>query len=66
MLYKCCPNCGKVIDYAEKYCIDCNKVVKKDKAENNRAYDKNVRKNVNIYASKIWHIVRKQALILLN
>lgn len=63
MLKHLCPRCNKnVISYTDKYCPECSKNIKIDKAESNRLYDKNVRKNVNVYASKIWHRVRKQAL----
>jgi predicted amidophosphoribosyltransferase len=46
MLYKLCPHCDKKkIPYIEKYCENCANEVQKDKVENNRHYDKNVRKN---------------------
>ncbi|AQS09673.1 HNH endonuclease [Clostridium saccharobutylicum] len=61
-LKKCCPKCGRVIDYGLKYCNECSKNVSKEKAERNREYDKNVRKNVNVYGSKQWHLVRQECL----
>lgn len=63
MLKHLCPRCQKnIIDYKDKYCPECSRNVKKDKAESNRIYDKNIRKNANVYASKIWHRVRQVTL----
>lgn len=58
-LKKCCPRCGTIIDYADKYCEECSKKVKKDKAESNKQYDKNVRKlrdkqYTSFYHSREW------------
>ncbi len=62
-LKKLCPRCNKnVINYTDKYCDECSKNVSKEKADRNREYDKNVRKNINVYGSKQWHKVRQEAL----
>ena len=58
-LMKLCPRCDAVIDYSRKYCIGCSKDARKDKAANNKAYDKNVRKlrdkqYDSFYHSKEW------------
>ncbi|MGH4125287.1 MAG: HNH endonuclease [Clostridium sp.] len=57
-LKKLC-RCGKVIDYTHKYCSECEPKVKKDKADRNRYYDKNIRQHANVYANKIWHQLRE-------
>lgn len=43
-LKKLCPRCNEVIDYSSKYCISCSRDARKDRAENNKAYDENVRR----------------------
>lgn len=58
-LKKCCPHCGKVIDYTDKYCEDCSKKAYKSKKENNRIYNKNIRQvrdkqYTDFYVSKEW------------
>lgn len=62
-LKKCCPRCGRVIDYTDKYCDECSKNIAKEKTYRNREYDKNIRKNVNPYGSKQWHLIRQEALV---
>lgn len=62
MLFKQC-RCGIKIPYTDKYCPECTDLVRREKAESNRLYDKTKRKNANIYGTKRWHKVRKEALI---
>ena len=59
-LKKLC-RCGLVvIPYTDTYCDECKSKVKTDKRDTNRYYDKNVRKNVNVYANGIWHQQRER------
>lgn len=63
-LKKTCK-CGAIIDYADKYCGECELEVKYTKAERNKTYDKNVRnlrdkKYTEFYHSKQWrHVVER-------
>lgn len=52
-LKKLC-RCGKVIDYTDKYCDKCTDKYEQDIKYKNRLYDKQYRKNKEIYHSKEW------------
>lgn len=65
MLYKLC-RCNKKIPYTTKMCDECTIINAKDKREDNRHYDKTVRKHANIYGTKRWHILRAQCLSKFN
>lgn len=62
-LKRLCPKCKRLIDYTMKYCNECAERYSKEKAESNRAYDKNIRQNddnlkyYEFYHSKEWKIV---------
>lgn len=61
-LKKCCPKCGRIIDYSAKYCDECSKNVAKSKKDNNRYYDKNLRnkESTKVYHSKEWDMLTEQ------
>ncbi|MBU3145736.1 HNH endonuclease [Clostridium sp. CF012] len=65
MLYKLC-RCNKKIPYTTKMCDECTNISAKDKREENRHYDKTVRKHANIYGTKTWHILRAQCCSKFN
>jgi predicted nucleic acid-binding Zn ribbon protein len=54
ILYKSCPKCGKKILYDKKYCDECSIKIKDEKVEKNRRYDKNERKNKDVYHNARW------------
>ncbi|KYH35843.1 HNH endonuclease [Clostridium tepidiprofundi DSM 19306] len=60
-LKKTCPMCGKVIDYNQKYCEECEKKYEQEKTEKNRYYDKYYRdkEGIEFYNSKEWNRVKK-------
>ncbi|WP_432408628.1 HNH endonuclease [Wukongibacter sp. M2B1] len=46
--------CGKLISYNGKFCNECAKKYEKEKQENNKYYDKYIRKNKEVYKDKRW------------
>jgi len=54
MAFKKTCRCGKIIDYNEKYCDKCAEYMHELKKENDRYYDKHMRKNKDVYHSKQW------------
>lgn len=54
-LKKCCPMCGTIINYQDKYCSECSNKANIVKTESNRQYDKNVRKLRDIQYTSFYH-----------
>lgn len=54
--------CGKIIDYTDKYCSECEDKVKETKRDSNRYYDKNIRNQDSkaVYNSKQWNRLTEQ------
>lgn len=52
-LKKLC-RCGKIIDYTDKYCVECTNKHLQEKKDTNKYYDINHRKNKDIYSDTIW------------
>lgn len=64
MPLKMCPKCGKVIDYANRYCESCSSKYEKQQKEETKIYDKNIRNQENkaFYQSKAWRQKREKIL----
>ncbi|EHL18499.1 hypothetical protein HMPREF9630_00224 [Peptoanaerobacter stomatis] len=58
MLTKHCK-CGAKIPQTQKQCYKCQQKSRKERAEYHRFYDKNCRKNTEIYHSKEWETLTK-------
>lgn len=64
MLKKCCPRCGKLIDYSITYCTECSKKVEQLKRQRHREYkakrmaDNKEKILQEFYVSKEWIKVR--------
>lgn len=62
-LKKTCK-CGKIIDYNQMYCNECESKIQQEKTQHNKHYDKNVRnsnsnkKYTEFYHCKEWETTR--------
>ncbi|SHH06089.1 HNH endonuclease [Tepidibacter thalassicus] len=67
-LKKTCA-CGKIIDYNQKYCKECEKKYEQERRESNKQYDRHVRyskdniKYSKFYHSAEWVKVRQVAIV---
>ncbi len=63
-LKKLCK-CGKIIDYGNRYCNECEKIHKQEQREKNKHYDKYIRdkKSIAFYNSPEWIRTREYILI---
>lgn len=68
MMYKCCPKCGKKIEYSLKYCEECSKTVEQQKRKRYRDYKAKRMQDVyekqlqEFYNSVEWKRVRESTI----